>query len=476
MASNELALRFTEETYATKAEVSKELKMSLIDNIWSNILNYRSNFNKYLSIRSIEKNQLVICFCPSISASLNALQSKLFKGYKDYSRLSLVNGDQAYFQTASIIKALDALKREYDLSVDDFYLRNLVNGDAKEISGENRILYRYQKSLDFVAKNFKREIDIDYLADLYSVFTENHELTSFYRTQEDNNPENKILIDRIYTCAPVHLIDQMMNSLFDFINNSPINSLCKAIATYYYVNYVRPFPLHSDEIALLLAKSVLAHYDFDEYAAYLPLETLLYQDANLIAKISVDVQRTNDLTYFINYMVKFMEKSYEEVNDILVRRDVNAIRKDFYRLDEEPAVEIKEEVKPAPIPEPVKIVEREVIIEPAPAPAPKVAEKVVTEVKEEIAVSYIPPVLDEKQAARLEEHLLELDPSLKRGQAKFYARHCTMGKRYTIQQYKKAIGCAYETARTSMDHLVELGYYRKEAVKNKYVYTPMKQK
>ena len=74
---------------------------------------------------------------------------------------------------------------------------------------------------------------------------------------------------------------------------------------------------------------------------------------------------------------------------------------------------------------------------------------------------------------RLEQDLLESDPSLKKGEAYFYARHCTMNKRYTIAQYKKELGCAYETARTSMEHLAELGYYRKEQVKNKFVYTPI---
>ena len=44
MANNELAIRFTETKYSTRSEVSRELKMSLIDNIWSNILSYRSSY------------------------------------------------------------------------------------------------------------------------------------------------------------------------------------------------------------------------------------------------------------------------------------------------------------------------------------------------------------------------------------------------------------------------------------------------
>jgi hypothetical protein len=38
MATSELAIRFTEGKYATRQEVSRDLKMSLIDNIWNSIL------------------------------------------------------------------------------------------------------------------------------------------------------------------------------------------------------------------------------------------------------------------------------------------------------------------------------------------------------------------------------------------------------------------------------------------------------
>ena len=66
-----------------------------------------------------------------------------------------------------------------------------------------------------------------------------------------------------------------------------------------------------------------------------------------------------------------------------------------------------------------------------------------------------------------------MNPSLSRSQAFFYARHCTLGMSYTISQFKKEVGCAYETARTSMDNLVNLGYYRKEMLRNKFIYTPV---
>ena len=109
------------------------------------------------------------------------------------------------------------------------------------------------------------------------------------------------------------------------------------------------------------------------------------------------------------------------------------------------------------------------------ADEPKKEEKIENK-PQGLAFSYIPPEIDEKTASRLERHLLELDVRLKKGQAYFYARHCSLGMYYTIDQYKKAVKCVYETARTSMDQLAEFGYYEKKLVGKKFVYTPKERK
>lgn len=522
MATSELAIRFTENKYATRSEVSKELKMSLIDNIWSNILSYRSTFNHYLTIRSIEKNQLILCQCPSISAMCNGTDMKLIRLMREYSKLSVSTGDLAYFEDQCLILSLKALAKEYDLDVTDAYLRSLIHGELREITRENRILFNYLSTLRYVKASYANPIDVDFLASLYSKITGIEELTSFYRQTEDRNHDNRVIIDRVYTCAPVRLIEDMMTSLFSFIFNSTINAASKAAIAYYYIVYIRPFDSFSDELALLIAKAILAHNDLGEIGALLPLESLLSQNQEEIAKIFVEVQKTSDTTYFVNYMLKFIENKCDDLLDVIANAKATTMRNDFYRVEPErqamvpppettysqPVVEEKPYVQPAPQPampqQPVHYEQTDLFnqpveeVKPAPQPAPQpqpevrpapveepkpVAQQqpapqpvVINQPTEQIAVAYVPPVLDEKQASRLEQHLLELDPSLRKHEAHFYARHCTLGKNYTIAQYKKSIGCVYETARTSMDHLVELGYYRKEMVKNKNVYSPIARK
>lgn len=489
MAGNELAIRFTEETYATKAEVSRELKMSLIDNIWSNILKYRASYYRYLSLKSIDKNQFMVCYCQAVSNNINVMDSKLLKQMGEYMKFNKNNGDLSHFEDMCLINSLKHIARKSDIDISDITLRSLIQGDIRDLSGDKRILRRYLSALRFIKEKYDHEIDIDFLADLYSAFTENPELTSFYRTSDDRNPNNRVLIDRIYTSAPAILIDSLMNSLFSFISTSSLSSVVKSIIVFYFVNYVKPFPNDNEIIAMLLAKAVLANGALSEFGVVIPIENILNLNQDTFNRVCVEVQKTNDLTYFINYILKALESSVDALNDIKANYTSDVMRRDMYREDVEPEVTTTsfvnaepapaptpkvEEPVAAPIPEPINIVEPPKV-EPAPAPAPAPKPVAPAPVSHELAFSSLPEVLDEKQAARLEEHLLEMDPALKKGEAYFYARHCTMHMHYTIEQYKKALGCAYETARTSMEHLVKLHYYEKSLVNNKkFVYTPIK--
>ena len=277
MAGNELAIRFTEETYATKNEVSRELRMGLIDNIWSNILKYRASFYRYLSLKSIDKNQLMVCYCQTVNNNINVMDAKLLKQMGEYMKINRNNGDLSHFEDMCYINSLRQVAKKHGIDINDIHLRSLIQGEMRDLSGDKRILRRYLAALRFIKEKYDREINIDFLADLYSAFTENPELTSFYRNSDDRNPNNRVLIDRVYTSAPYNFIDGLMNSLFSFISTSSLSSVVKSIIVLYFVNYVKPFPSDNEEIALLLSKAVLANGSLSEFGAVLPLENLKFK-------------------------------------------------------------------------------------------------------------------------------------------------------------------------------------------------------
>ena len=488
MAGNDLAMRFTEDKYATKNEVARELKISSVDTFWANILSYRSHFYHYLAVRTIEKNMLLLCGCPAVNSLVNNVEMKLIRANREYCLIPPNSKQYRQLYSAFGKESLRILNDVEQLGVEEGYLESVLRREVVSAIPNNMLLVNYVKALAYIKRAYVNPINEDFLADLYAKLLGTEELTEFYRNSEDRNPENRVLIDRIYTSAPVNAIGGMMNNLFTFISTSTLSTSLKAIITFFYINYVKPFSRYSEEMAVLMAKAILAHEAFGETVVDLPLEKLLLLPGEEAARIYVEVQKTNDVTYFVNYAFKYLSRYCEDFLDEITKSKVTELKEDFYQVDEK----IEEVVVPTPQPEKFETIDLfEASEEPEEEPAkeepvssneevneqpviqPKKKTVKVTYVQEELAVAYIPVALDEKQAVLLEQDLLERDPELKKGEAKFYARHCTKGKKYTIAQYKKSLRCAYETARTSMDHLAELLYYRKEKVKNKYVYIPV---
>ena len=498
MAGNDLAMRFTEDKYATKNEVARELKISSVDSFWANILAYRSNFYHYLTVRSIEKKMFLFCGCPAINSAVNNLEMKLIRVNREYGMLSPQSKGYRYLNQTFNRKILNVLNEVEQLEVGDDFIDSVLRREVVSAIPNNMLLVNYLNALNYIKKAYVNAIDEDFLASVYAKLLGTEELVEFYRSSDERSPENRVLIDRVYTSAPWNIIGEMMTNLFTFINTSTLSASLKATIVFFYINYVKPFAKYSEEVAILMAKAVLAHDAFGEMVVDLPIEQLLALPSEETARIYVEVQKTADVTYFINYTAKQLGQYFDAFLDEIAKSKVEEMRQDFYKVDEKqeeveiPVEEAKietvdlfasaqEEEKEPEIeqPAPAPVYEQPApapVVESAPAPEieqPKKKTIKVTYVQEELAVAYIPVALDEKQAVLLEQDLLERDPELKKGEAKFYARHCTKGKKYTIAQYKKSLRCAYETARTSMDHLAELLYYRKEKIKNKYVYIPV---
>lgn len=528
------AIEFTENKYASRKEMSNEIGIVVPNEMWNKILNYRANFMNKLALLDVSDRPINLCLYVTLANKCSLVEAKLNKLLDKYNNLDALNGSKQHFHLEMLTKVLENIAVNNNLPIEPARIKKLIVSENPYDEDEEKLL-NYMYALEFIEENYGSKIDVDYLAGLYSKVSGIEELTYFYRKSEINDIDSLALINRVYRTAPSDKIEKMMDNLFYFIGNSELSALNKAIITFYYVTYVRPFKDYNDEIACLLAKSVLAHFTLGEISSLLPVEKILLEKDEVIRKMFQEVQTSTDITYFVSPMVNRFDKDLDESFDILREHSISEVRKDFYRPD--PVIvteEVKEDDKPIPTPvveekkpepvsdsnnplgllfdeepvkeekiepvnevkevvekEPVPLIEEEkeepvvkTIVETKPVPTPVVKEKIIEPQVEEIseieeipqglAIGVLPQELDEKDAKRLEVNLLELDVRLKKGEAKFYARHCTLGRYYTIEQYKKLNRCVYETARTSMEHLVELGYYKKAKAGKKFVYTPVK--
>ena len=396
MGSNELGIRFTEAKYATKSEVIKDLRIQAIDSFWSNILAYRSQFNRYLNLKTIDRGLISLCCCSSINALMNNVENKILCLNREFIRI---------YSDANAMK-------------------NVTNTIFNRIATSNN-LSNYVELLAYAYSSYNSVNGEDYLAELFSKLTKITEITHFYRTDDSVTKEKTALIDRIYKCAPSKLIEPMMEDLFVFANDMSLSAIAKFALIYFYMVYVRPFDSNSKELAMIYAKSVLAKDALGELAILLPFEEILFDDAMLESYI-LETQKSLDFTYFVKY---FLEKAIPVIENMI---------NTFKNMTFTPT--------PATSFEPVQPV---------------------FVAKANVSIS-------EKESAtvlnKIETELIERDPNLKRKEAHFYSRHREIGKSYSIADYKRFSRCVYETARTSMDHLAQLGYYKKIQIKNKFVY------
>lgn len=67
------------------------------------------------------------------------------------------------------------------------------------------------------------------------------------------------------------------------------------------------------------------------------------------------------------------------------------------------------------------------------------------------------------------------NPELSKKQIKFFVEHSDIRSNYTVKDFQEYFGTSYETARYSLENLVEKKFYKKKKVGKKYVYTSIRQ-
>lgn len=470
MKNLDFAIKFTNEKYCTIQDVKNELKTPLVDSIWSSILEYRKIFSFQLPLKHINNINFSICLSNSINDKISSLDRKLTHLMVKYFKINNT-AERNLYKTRSYVSIIKSISKTYNLNVDEAVIENIINNNISILSPDLMILYRYYKCLLEIEYDSDFSISDELFSKFYEIMTGTTELTSFYRKDNLDINLSKTLIGKSYLGVPFDAIEKNMNQLFDFVNKPNISLLVKAICSFYFLYYTKPFDSYSEEIAILLMKKIIAINDLQTIPAFINLEDLLTDKEELENKI-ITSQKTYDLTYLLVFILDKCEILLQNSLDLFNSCKNDIINKEINQPEELNILNSIRDIKTNEDESNEKtnnidnnfIKKNNEHIE---------NDQKIIEYNKNIAINNMPTGLNEADATKLENHLLELNPNLTHGQAYFYARHCTIGMNYTISQYKKSLGCAYETARTSMDNLVYLGYYRKELLKNKYIYTPV---
>ncbi|MCF0117935.1 MAG: hypothetical protein HUJ61_07840 [Bacilli bacterium] len=451
MNNDDLSIRFSNAAYATKDEVAKELNLNSVDDIWNHIISYRSSFNKKLSLRNINGTPLSVTMTPSIVEEINRIERKYLKCILQLNRLDPSDDVVVNLKIDQYKKCLNHIADKYNINVTDDFLNSLIKGELSTISPNEMVLANYYRSLKYIELTYINPINHDFLFNQYSLLT---------GIQLDDNPYRK---ENTKGNIEFEAIIPLMENMFNFNIHDDVSPLIKAIGSYYQILYCKPFDVYSEEIAILFAKYVMSHNDFESIGSLLNFESILFENKEEVDLILNEVNKTNDLTYLVSYFIKIFEKIIVDILDKITISSVSSIKEEYYQEERKTPRSIVRD-------------SGSILINSQDYQNLSNNGSHQVNFERNVALPTLPLGLDESDANKIENHLIEAYPTLKKGQAFFYARHCTIGKYYTISQYKKLMNVAYETARTSMDNLVDLGFYRKEKLNNKFIYTPIARK
>ena len=476
----EKAAQYTDVVYVTQRGLRIALGTSQNDWAWSHIQNYRLSAAAETSLRAISASKFWVCRTERLNQKYADFEESL-KKYKGALEALLNFPEQKkkadkdfYFRLLSEARDLEGK------NIPDVTLRAMLSGMYRENNPLHTSILGYKKALEDLAANPNQFPGEDYLAKIYGYLLGTDELTSFYRETDSRSVYTTSVygVNTNYEECRADEIEKMMENFFGFLNYDNLSYSLKALVALYFIHYIKPFDRCNDLIASLLAKAILASGGMGEAAVYLPLEKILKKSPKF-DDIDGEIQRSADITYFIIFAMDSLRGDITSGQDAFtrVRRDaLDAEARNAPKEEKEPEPEVPVEptpvsMAPNPAPKPIEVA-------PESLAEPKKAAPVRSEpVAQAPAYAFVAPKseLSDKEIRDAARYIRQTNPNIRKAQALFFAGHCTMGCYYTIQDYKRATKCAYETARTSMDNLAREGYYQKLQVKNKFVYKPIKQ-
>ena len=424
--------RFTDENYQSKEEVQALYNQGDISSIWDKVLTYRSFFDVETELRDNNSSHYKVCLTHRLTSKAYNLQVKLIRQYVDLIRLP---ADYQKEMTKKVnMNALSATALFENISCNEYTVEKIATGEIENTSSSLFPLIAYQKAYRYALqeKNFNKET----INDLNRLLS-GEDLSGEVSLRKDERID---VINPLSPC-PHEMIEQKFEDLLVFLSQENIPLLFRALTIIYFFLSVKPFEFSNEETAGLAAKMFLQINDLSFPGFALALESLAYTTSSSYFKRLKRVQDTLDLTYFIDATLPFLEYS------------CGLFEKQIHEYQEK-----KEEILTN-----IEIQHQD-----------NTSNDIV--VKEEpisFALPEFPVSSDQTKVEALTKKLLEVYPQLKKKQAHFYAGHCQIGLHYTIEQFKKAEKTVYETARTSMEDLANRGFYRKEQIGKKFVYTPV---
>ena len=159
MPTQDIGIRWSEEKYATKDEVRDAYNMSMIDNIWKQIIDYRRLYTKTLDLHNIDRTPYMVVVTQTIQLKVASVERRL-------SRILVKTHDmKAYgkelFAKRRYAKTIEVLDSNYKTNISQEMVSHLLDEDLSTIPSQYSLIYNYIRTLKYYASGHYTDI-IDY--------------------------------------------------------------------------------------------------------------------------------------------------------------------------------------------------------------------------------------------------------------------------------------------------------------------------
>ncbi len=486
-------LKYTDENYVTKQGFFAALGSSLVEKLWDNVVSYRLSYSARTRLRTISQLPFTLTLTDALKAKFNAFESKLHAVRAELESLESMPEEHTKAERACLLQSLRLAAELENVKLTEPTLRAMLSDIYRGGNEEQTVIVGYRDVLQQKTATAIPDCET-FFADVYSAISGTEELVTFYRVNDATVNQG-----RAGEYAKFNDIESLEANLEEFVFSDPLPPFLKAFMAMYFVDYVQPFASHNPLLGVALAKKLLSQGSLGKFAFLLPLEKVFLKNPKLGALFE-ETAKTGDFTYVMLGMIDTLNPAVEAMLNDIVKIRTDALKREFRGAPHEEEVPIAE--APSPVDSPAPIAPSPVPVAPAPMPV-REPEPETRPAPEVIPVSNDPlpqeapkkrapmeevPILEsfpegarnafgprvslsDKEVKMAARYIVETHPDISKQQALFFASHCTAGRYYTIQDYKRTMKVAYETARTSMDRLAMAKLYTKLRIKNKYVYT-----
>ncbi|MCR5348828.1 MAG: hypothetical protein K6E59_04395 [Bacilli bacterium] len=490
MANNEeIYFRYTDLNYVNERDFYKALGSTLLERLWTGMLKYRQDNSDKTALRNLAQAPFTLTRTTRLKAKYNAFYAKLMAVSSEFSKFDPMPDEGQRGKRNALYQCLKAACDLEGVKLSEPTLRTMVAGlDSGDRNGSGIPGYRDYLLGKVNPSGVTLE---DSFRSLFEAFGGSKELILFYRTTDPSAN-----LGRAADYAKTGGLDSYIANLEDFISEDPLFPLGKAFLAGFFVSYLEMFEAHNGLAACALTKRLLAESGIGPLAMLLPLESA-FALTPAAKDAFAESARTADFTYAFLHFINVLDPLIDGLYDDWAKTRAEAVKREYRSVPHEEKVEpaaVPEEVAPSveespmeevPVAPSEEMVEVPVVTPEPPAQAEEPEEPVSGKghISPEVPVLESIPAIDpsayapraslsDKEVKMFARYIVETHPDISKQQALFFASHHILGRYYTIQDFKRTMKVAYETARTSMDRLAQAGLYKKLRIKNKYVYTP----